>query len=1241
MSNAHGCATITAVTPGSAAQRAGMRAGDTLLAVNGRRLQDNDPYSHAIELLAEASKSSKPMVLIVKPSLEGGTRPASVESAERRRTPGSGSSGASRKSAASQRSGLRASPLAAKSLASGEERAPLQTRNGQAASRIQPQTDNRAVAVAHPVQHMWSPPATSPTLLHTTAATTPPGQRIVNIMLAGGKLGVHLRGGAEFNQPLFIASTDPHSCAEQAGLRAGDRLTSINGVSCTNMTHAEAVAAIRGRNQLRLCVCAPAPMPVPAAPESASASAVFLSPLASPSGAATQSLGRNRGFLSSSIPKLSLALIDEATQQDTIGDGQQQQQQCAQPRSERASSRKSLRRRFSIFGSRKNRKASVEPAGVRSPSPHKQGGGRGRQAGPSFGRRHRQSRTLTSPGRTGPLASPHITSPAKASLARPGAPTLSSLMSLPPDTFSRQLSLAFEEAGETADDTVTDAMFEPRDGVARSPFKGSPPLRRSQRRAFQRQRRLAAQTAVPAAGPPAPARKAPPPPVQQNVTAPPTAPAPTAPQLYTNLESIAESVTDENSGGRKHIATAPNGRTKLVASSTEVTSMPSSSAPPPPPPPPRALFGTSADQTSKPSMPPSARPDGVTEQAMTTAQPASSGMFAELLAKAAQPRTVSDPLGERKPVPGEPAEDAPSSNPLMVELAKSLSKRRASTGADGVPFQASSRGCRDKENKNTCENTRRRTLSARPPPELPPVDYSPLPAPSERQPLCGPRTTMRLNSTVGPQTKAKAPCSQLTKIGSKLLVRPTPPPPPPSAPQPLLGRSTHATALDFTVAAAASAQSRVSATGDIVVVKPPLPPPRHDKPTLVASADDSFMLATGFDAEALPPPPASLLHTPMKAKQAQEDGDLKLPPPPPPPPPALPHMENDNAEQDDGPRGPPPPPPPAADKPRLQKTKPPPVAIKPPKKQPPLALRRVAVAPAGPLTPAKSMEHACTPTQSAPAAPPPPPPMPTFLRPAAPRLVSTAKSGSFASLTLTAARINQRAGSASPPRIRAPLDPRDALLSDIKKGNVALRPTQVIRDQSQGPSVDERDTLLMSVAHFDRRKLRAPPQRAQAAAPRDCLLSEIKGLGNAVGSSLQHLRHVDVDSAPRPPSPRSQLLAQVCRTANSGTLRPVQGLERSQVLNSAPKPLVSPHECMMMQIRKFQPSRLASASSSLRCPTLSRSPDRDLHAAFKDALSERFRGCHSPGQRSESGLNDTATFEDTTFNESWYDPASP
>jgi hypothetical protein len=249
--------------------------------------------------------------------------------------------------------------------------------------------------------------------------------------------------------------------------------------------------------------------------------------------------------------------------------------------------------------------------------------------------------------------------------------------------------------------------------------------------------------------------------------------------------------------------------------------------------------------------------------------------------------------------------------------------------------------------------------------------------------------------------------------------------------------------------------------------------------------------------------------------------------------------------------------------------------------------------------------------------------------------------GSFASLALAAARINQRAGSASPPRIRTPLEPRDALLSDIKKGNVALRPTQAIRDRSQGPNVNERDTLLMSVAHFDRRRLHSPPQRVQAADPRDSLLSEIKGLGNGAGCRLRHLRHVDVDPAPRPSSPRSQLLAQVCRAANSGTLRAVQGLERAPIIGSAAKPLVSPHECMMMQIRKFQPSHLAPASSSLRCPTLSRSPDRDLHAAFKDALSERFRGCHSPGQRSESGLNDTATFEDTTFNESWYDPASP
>lgn len=257
---------------------------------------------------------------------------------------------------------------------------------------------------------------------------------------------------------------------------------------------------------------------------------------------------------------------------------------------------------------------------------------------------------------------------------------------------------------------------------------------------------------------------------------------------------------------------------------------------------------------------------------------------------------------------------------------------------------------------------------------------------------------------------------------------------------------------------------------------------------------------------------------------------------------------------------------------------------------------------------------------------------------AAPR-VNPSSKGSFASLSVAANRINQRAGTASPPRRTRPADPRDALLADVRGGAVALRPTRAARTAAQGPIISEHDKLLMSVSRFDKTQLRPAPRQERACNPHDALLSQIKRFSRERGEGQPRLRHVEAPAAPRPPSPRSQLLAQVRHVATSGSLRRVEKSQRPDIGDAtARRPLVNPHECMMMQIRKFQPSNLSSASSTLR---RAHSPEPDLHTAFKDALSERFRGCRSPGQHSDADLNDTAAFEDTALNDSWYDPVSP
>ncbi|KAL6036245.1 hypothetical protein STEG23_023981 [Scotinomys teguina] len=67
----------------------------------------------------------------------------------------------------------------------------------------------------------------------------------VKVTLAGGApWGFRLQGGAEQKKPLQVSKIRRRSQAGRAGLRERDQLLAINGVSCTNFSHASAMTLI-------------------------------------------------------------------------------------------------------------------------------------------------------------------------------------------------------------------------------------------------------------------------------------------------------------------------------------------------------------------------------------------------------------------------------------------------------------------------------------------------------------------------------------------------------------------------------------------------------------------------------------------------------------------------------------------------------------------------------------------------------------------------------------------------------------------------------------------------------------------------------------------------------------------------------------------------------------------------------------------------------------------------------------
>ncbi|XP_033841276.1 PDZ domain-containing protein 7-like [Periophthalmus magnuspinnatus] len=69
-----------------------------------------------------------------------------------------------------------------------------------------------------------------------------------------GRLGFSVRGGSEHGLSIFVSKVEDNSTAEEAGLRVGDKLVEVNGISLESITMSSAVKVLTGSNRLRMVV---------------------------------------------------------------------------------------------------------------------------------------------------------------------------------------------------------------------------------------------------------------------------------------------------------------------------------------------------------------------------------------------------------------------------------------------------------------------------------------------------------------------------------------------------------------------------------------------------------------------------------------------------------------------------------------------------------------------------------------------------------------------------------------------------------------------------------------------------------------------------------------------------------------------------------------------------------------------------------------------------------------------------
>ncbi|KAK3087687.1 hypothetical protein FSP39_009179 [Pinctada imbricata] len=69
----------------------------------------------------------------------------------------------------------------------------------------------------------------------------PDEKKLTIVVDQGQKLGLLIRGGLEFALGIYVSGVDQGSVAEQAGVKVGDQILSVNGQSFLDITHGEAV----------------------------------------------------------------------------------------------------------------------------------------------------------------------------------------------------------------------------------------------------------------------------------------------------------------------------------------------------------------------------------------------------------------------------------------------------------------------------------------------------------------------------------------------------------------------------------------------------------------------------------------------------------------------------------------------------------------------------------------------------------------------------------------------------------------------------------------------------------------------------------------------------------------------------------------------------------------------------------------------------------------------------------------
>lgn len=189
---------VSLVEPGSLAEEEGLRVGDQILKANGRSL-DRVSHSEAVKAL----RGSQKLVLSV---LSSGRVPA-----------------------------------------------------GHVSSQIYTWID--------PQGHSVSPPE-GPPYLHSPSAGVPDkekrshlqllqegDEKKVNLVLLEGRsLGLLIRGGAEYSLGIYITGVDQGSEAESVGLKVGDQILDVNGISFLSIPHDEAVRILRSSRHLIMTV---------------------------------------------------------------------------------------------------------------------------------------------------------------------------------------------------------------------------------------------------------------------------------------------------------------------------------------------------------------------------------------------------------------------------------------------------------------------------------------------------------------------------------------------------------------------------------------------------------------------------------------------------------------------------------------------------------------------------------------------------------------------------------------------------------------------------------------------------------------------------------------------------------------------------------------------------------------------------------------------------------------------------